>query len=142
MMKSLAFAAALAVLPATVFAQSTGPAVRDPAGGATRDPALGVGTVQTPGAIQGQSAAPMKRDAAGGSMIDDSPRFRTYVMEQRVPSYAYKQPVTVGVILPEQGVVYRDVPAEYGAQGYRYTVVNERPVLVEPRTRRIVQIIN
>lgn len=141
MMKSLAFAAALAVLPATVFAQSTGPAVRDPAGGATRDPALG-GTVQTQGTMQGRSAAPMTRDPAGGTMIDDTPRFRTYVMEQRVPSYSYTQPVTVGVVLPESGVVYREVPADYGAPGYRYTIVNDRAVVVEPRTRRIVQIIN
>lgn len=132
MMKRLAFAAALAVLPATVFAQTSGPAIRDPAGGATRDPALGVGTVQVP----------LTRDPAGGTMVDDTPRFRTYVMEQRVPSYSYTQPVIVGVILPEEGVVYREVPAGYGAQGYRYTVVNERAVVVEPRTRRIVQIIN
>ena len=136
MIKTLAFAAALAVLPATVFAQTSGPAVRDPAGGATRDPAL---STTMPGTVDNR---PMTRDPAGGSMIDDSPRFRTYVMEQRVPSYRYEQPVTVGVILPEQGVVYREVPTEYGAQGYRYTVINERPVLVEPRTRRIVQIIN
>lgn len=132
MMKRLAFAAALAVLPATVFAQSSGPAIRDPAGGATRDPALGV---VAPGPA-------LTRDPAGGSMIDDTPRFRTYVMEQRVPSYGYQQPVAVGVVLPEEGVVYREVPAGYGAQGYRYTVVNDRAVVVEPRTRRIVQIIN
>ncbi|AOG06776.1 DUF1236 domain-containing protein [Bosea sp. RAC05] len=136
MIKKLALVAALSVLPATVFAQSTGPAVRDPAGGATRDPAL---STTMPGAIDNRQ---MTRDPAGGTMIDDSPRFRTYVLEQRVPSYRYERTVTVGVILPEQGVVYREVPAEYGAQGYRYTVVNERPVLVEPRTRRIVQIIN
>ncbi len=132
MMKRIALVAALAVLPVTVFAQASGPAVRDPAGGATRDPALGV---VAPGPA-------LTRDPAGGSMIDDTPRFRTYVMEQRVPSYAYEQPVVVGTVLPEQGVVYREVPAGYGGQGYRYTVVNERPVLVEPRTRRIVQIIN
>lgn len=132
MMKRLALAAALAMLPATVFAQTSGPAIRDPAGGATRDPALGV---VAPGPA-------LTRDPAGGTMIDDSPRFRTYVMEQRVPSYRYEQPVMVGVVLPEDGVVYREVPAEYGVQGYRYTVINERPVLVEPRTRRIVQIIN
>ena len=136
MIKTIAFATALAVLPATVFAQSTGPAVRDPAGGATRDPAL---STTMPGTVDNR---PMTRDPAGGTMIDDSPRFRTYVMDQRMTSYRYEQPVTVGVILPEQGVVYREVPAEYGAQGYRYTVVNDRPVLVEPRTRRIVQIIN
>ena len=34
------------------------------------------------------------------------------------------------------------VEEEYGAKGYRYTVVNDRAVVVEPRTRRIVQIIN
>jgi hypothetical protein len=45
------------------------------------------------------------------------------------------------VVLPESGVTYYEVPAEYNAPGYRYTYVNERPVLVEPRTRRIVEII-
>jgi len=33
------------------------------------------------------------------------------------------------------------MPAEYGVRNYRYTVVNEVPVLVEPGTRRIVQVI-
>ena len=71
------------------------------------------------------------------------PRFRTYVVEQRVPSYTYAEPVAVGTILPEQGVVYRPLPAEYGPQAsrYTYTVVNDRPVIVEPQTRRVVQII-
>jgi hypothetical protein len=132
MMKNLAFAAALAVLPATVFAQSSGPAIRDPAGGATRDPALGV---VAPGPA-------LARDPAGGTMIDDTPRFRSYVVEQGMPSYSYARPVAVGTVLPDEGIVYREVPVEYGAQGYRYTVVNERAVVVEPRTRRIVQIIN
>jgi hypothetical protein len=30
------------------------------------------------------------------------------------------------------------VPPEYGVRDHRYTVVNGRTVLVEPRTRRIV----
>jgi hypothetical protein len=33
------------------------------------------------------------------------------------------------------------VPPEYGVRDYRYTVVNGRTVLVEPRTRRIVEVI-
>ncbi|RDJ19712.1 DUF1236 domain-containing protein [Bosea caraganae] len=132
MMKTLVFAAALAVLPITAFAQSSGPVVRDPTGGATRDPALGVGTVQVP----------LTRDPAGGTMVDDTPRFRTYVMEQGLPSYSYDPPIAVGTILPDEGVAYREVPVEYGAQGYRYTVVNGRAVVVEPRTRRVIQIIN
>ena len=47
----------------------------------------------------------------------------------------------IGVILPEEGVTYYDVPPEYGVREYRYTVVNGRTVLVEPHTRRIVQIV-
>ena len=48
----------------------------------------------------------------------------------------------VGGILPETGVIYYDVPATFGATPYRYTVVNGETVLVEPRTRRIVQVID
>jgi hypothetical protein len=43
--------------------------------------------------------------------------------------------------LPSAGVSYYEVPAEYGVKDYRYTVVNNRTVLVDPRTHRIVQII-
>jgi hypothetical protein len=38
-------------------------------------------------------------------------------------------------------VTYYDVPQEYGASEYRYTVVNGRTVLVEPGSRRIVEIV-
>lgn len=132
-MKKLAFAFALVIMPVTAFAQNSGVVVRDPTGGATRDPALGAGTVE----------APLKRDPAGGVMFDDTPRFRAYVVEQRVPSYAYAEPMAVGGVLPaEGGIVYHEVPSGYGAQGYSYTVVNGRTVLVESGTRRIVQIIN
>jgi hypothetical protein len=46
-------------------------------------------------------------------------------------------------VLPERGVTYYEVPAEYNsAREYRYTVVNGRTVLVEPRTHRIVEVID
>jgi len=77
----------------------------------------------------------------GGISDATRPQFRTYVVEQRVPSYTYAQPVVVGAELPEQGITYYEVPAQYGATQYRYTVVNNRTVLVEPRSRRVVQII-
>jgi hypothetical protein len=47
----------------------------------------------------------------------------------------------VGAVLPESGVTYYDVPQEYGVRDYRYTVVNDRTVLVDPRTRRIVEVV-
>ena len=78
---------------------------------------------------------------AGVLGVDERPRFRSYVVEQRRPSYQYREDVRIGGVLPEQGVTYYDVPPEYGARDYRYTVVNGRTVLVEPRTRRIVEIV-
>jgi hypothetical protein len=72
--------------------------------------------------------------------VDDQPRFRRYVVEQHVPSVTYQGPVEVGVVLPET-VHYYEVPAEYGVTTYRYTVVNDRVVMVEPGSRRVVQVI-
>ena len=69
------------------------------------------------------------------------PRFREYVVQQRRPSYAYSGQLVVGAELPSDGVTYYEVPAEYGVPEYRYTIVNERPVLVEPSSRRVIQII-
>ena len=74
--------------------------------------------------------------------VEERPRFREFVVREHRPSYAYRRPVRVGAVLPRSGVTYYEVPREYqGAGGYRYTIVNERPVLVDPRTRRIVEVI-
>jgi hypothetical protein len=73
--------------------------------------------------------------------VDERPRFHSYVVEQRRPSYHYREDVRVGAVLPEAGVTYYDVPADYGAREYRYTIVNDRTVLVDPRTHRIVEVI-
>jgi len=78
----------------------------------------------------------------GGISEDRRTGFRTYVVEEKVPSYRYDREVVVGAELPQSGVRYYEVPAEYGATEYRYTVVNDRTVLVDPRTHRVVQIIN
>ena len=48
----------------------------------------------------------------------------------------------IGGTLPEAGVVYYDVPERFGATTYRYTIVNDRTVLVDPRSRRIMQVID
>lgn len=68
--------------------------------------------------------------------------FRDYVIGERTPSYAVQGDVTVGVILPEIGVTFYDVPPSFAVTPYRYTVVNGETVLVEPRTRRVMQMID
>ncbi|MEA2993037.1 MAG: hypothetical protein QOD40_1957 [Alphaproteobacteria bacterium] len=77
----------------------------------------------------------------GGISDETRPRFREYVVKQRPSSYTYSSDVRVGAELPSAGVTYYEVPAEYGVRDYRYTVVNNRTVLVDPRTHRIIQVI-
>jgi Protein of unknown function (DUF1236)/YMGG-like Gly-zipper len=79
---------------------------------------------------------------AGGIADDSRPRFRSYVTERHIPSYRYEHEVRIGEDLPSSGVTYYEVPHEYGVTKYRYTVVNDRTVLVDPSTHRIVQVID
>ena len=76
-----------------------------------------------------------------GIAVDQRPAFREYIIRERVPNYAIPDQVVVGGVLPETGVTYYDVPQTYAVTPYRYTVVNGRTVLVEPRSRRIVQVV-
>jgi hypothetical protein len=78
----------------------------------------------------------------GGIAVEQRPAFREYVVRERVPTYTVPDRVIVGGVLPEAGITYYDVPQTYGATPYRYTVVNGQTVLVEPRTRRVVQVID
>ena len=93
------------------------------------------------GAIVGGAIGAATGTVGGILGVDERPRFREYVVRERRPSYAYREEVRVGTVLPEAGVTYYEVPPEYGVRDYRYTVVNGRTVLVEPRTHRIVEIV-
>jgi hypothetical protein len=93
----------------------------------------------TTGVVRGGSV--IIDDDIDGIAIDRRPAFREYIVRERVPNYVIQDRVIVGGVLPETGVTYYDVPQTFGVTPYRYTVVNGRTVLVEPRTRRIVQVI-
>ena len=82
-----------------------------------------------------------RRHRSQGIVVEQRPAFREYVVRERIPAYTIPDRVVVGGVLPETGVTYYDVPQTFGATPYRYTVVNGETVLVEPRTRRIVQVI-
>ena len=106
--------------------------------------------IGTPIAAQAQSEMTTTGVARGGAVIvddadgiavDQRPAFREYVVREHVPTYTIPDRVVVGAVLPEAGVTYYDVPQTYGITPYRYTVVNGRTILVEPRSRRIVQVI-
>ena len=53
------------------------------------------------------------------------------------PSVVYDQPVVVGEVLPED-FTYHAVPNE---DSYSYAVINNRKVIVDRHTRRIVRVI-
>ena len=78
---------------------------------------------------------------AAGIAVDQVPAFRQYIIREHVPDYTIPDRVVVGGVLPETGVTYYDVPQTFGITPYRYSVVNGRTILVEPRTRRIVQVV-
>jgi hypothetical protein len=85
---------------------------------------------------------PVEVDADGGITYEQRPAFREYVVTERVPSFTVPQNIVVGATIADEGVALYDVPQRFGATPYRYTVVNGETVLIEPRTRRIMQVID
>ena len=108
------------------------------AGGLAAPIAAQAQDVVTPGVARGPVIV---TDDAEGIAVDQRPAFREYIVRERVPTYTVPDRVIVGGVLPETGVTYYDVPQTYGVTPYRYTVVNGQTVLVEPRSRRIVQVV-
>jgi hypothetical protein len=134
-MKTLLAATAIALaLPLAAQAQGT---LR----GAERGAQDGADAAGPVGAIVGGAVGAATGTIGGILGVEDRPRFRQYVTRERRSSYDYNGDVRVGTVLPNSGVTYYDVPAEYNARGTRYTIVNDRPVLVD-RSSRIVEIID
>ena len=94
------------------------------------------------GAVVGGAVGAAVGTANGILGVDRRARFRVYALGERRPSFAYAGPVRIGTVLPDDGVVYYDVPTEFALPDYNYTVVNDHPVLVDPRTRRVVEVID
>ncbi|MBX9932193.1 MAG: DUF1236 domain-containing protein [Methylobacterium sp.] len=109
--------------------------------GAERGAQEGADAAGPVGAIVGGAVGAATGTVGGILGVDDRPRFRQYVARERRSSFDYSGDVRVGTVLPSSGVTYYDVPAEYGARGTRYTVINDRPVLVD-RSSRIVEVID
>jgi hypothetical protein len=131
----------VAALSTTAIATQSFAQDRGVPGGIERGARDGERAAGPVGAVVGGTVGGVVGGVAGILGIDQRPRFHRYVVERHYPSYAYQGDVRVGAVLPDDGVTYYDVPEEYGVHGYRYTVVNDRPVLVEPRTHRIVEVV-
>jgi hypothetical protein len=94
------------------------------------------------GAVVGGIVGGVTGGISGLLGIDQRPDFANYVASQHLPSDSYRAAVSVGNVLPETGIQYYELPRKYGVKGYRYAIVNDQTVLVDPMTRRIVEVEN
>lgn len=135
-MKTLAVATCIVVsLPLAAYAQGT-------FRGAEEGAAAGERAAGPVGAVVGGAIGAATGTVGGILGVEERPRFREYVVREHRPSFRYREDVRVGAVLPERGVRLYAVPREYHVRpGYRYAIVNDQPVIVEPRSRRIVEII-
>ena len=126
------------VAPAQVYERDENPVDAGAAAGNSVGGAVG-------GAVGAIVGAPLGAAAGivGGLTGALAPRFHSYVVEERVPSYEWvgHPRVVVGDVLPAEGVRLYPVPREYGVTRYEYTVVDNEPVLVDPSTRRVVEVV-
>ncbi|WP_038366137.1 DUF1236 domain-containing protein [Bosea sp. UNC402CLCol] len=70
---------------------------------------------------------------------DQQSKVKTYVMKEKPASVKVTETVAVGAALPSS-VTLHTLPADVGVQ-YRYAIVNDKTVLVEPTSRKIIQVI-
>jgi hypothetical protein len=127
----LAIAAIAGALSAPIAAHAQSDAAHAP-------DSMTVGIAPTTGTVV---STPVEIDADGGIAVEQRPAFHQYIVRERVPTYTIPDRVAVGAVLPEDGVTMYDVPQTFGVTPYRYTVVNGQTLLVDPRSRRIVQVI-
>lgn len=74
---------------------------------------------------------------------DERPRFHEYVTGRHVVSSDYSGAAQVGSVLPRRGVALYPVPRDFHVNPrYRYAVVNDQTLIVDPRTRRVVEVID
>ena len=62
---------------------------------------------------------------------------RTYVLEQKSPSVTFEGDIAVGTALPDT-VEIHTIPDQ---ADYSYVIVNNKRVLVNPKTRAVIEVI-
>jgi len=93
------------------------------------------------GARAGGEVAGPVGEAVGGTVglgLEIPNAVITSIQGERAPSVTVRERIVVGEPLPAS-VELRTVPSH---TEYRYAVVNDRRVIVEPRTRKIIKIID
>ena len=124
---------AVSVVAASLLASGAAYAQSTTATGAVNGAAVGGSVAGPVGEVVGGTVG-----AAVGAGLEIPNAVITSIQGERAPSVTVRERVVVGEPLPPT-VELRPVP-RYSE--YRYAVVNDRRVLVEPRTRKIIKIID
>ena len=103
------------------------------AGGAASGAIAGAVVGGPVGAVVGGVAGAVMGDVTEDAM---TPETRTYVLEHKTESVVVDGDVAVGTALPETVQIQTIPDAQYG-----YVYVQDRPVLVDPQNRQIIQIV-
>jgi hypothetical protein len=61
-------------------------------------------------------------------------------MQNRRPSVRLEGPLAAGAVLPQQVELY-PLEGNPSLSNYRYTWVNDRAVLIDPQSRRVIYVI-
>jgi Protein of unknown function (DUF1236) len=132
-----------AVLALLVFSASADLRAQGIVGGAKEGSADGAAAAGPVGAVVGGAVGAVTGGVAGLFGLDQRALFHEYVLREGHPSYAYNRDLRAGDVLPLEDVTYYPVPPEFGvAREYRYAIINDEAVIVDPRTHRIVQVID
>jgi hypothetical protein len=127
---ALAGAAALVFVTGEAFAVCANSA--GVVGGAAAGAGIGAAVGGPPGAVVGGIAGA----ATGAAALP--PTACDYIVKQEVPVATIEQEIVVGEPLPET-VVLHEIP---DTKTYVFANVNEKRVLVDPKTRVVVEVVN
>jgi len=137
LMKSISF-----VLLAMIVA-STAHAAQGVECGADEGATNGAAVAGPVGAVVGEAVGAVTGGVAGLLGIDQKVRFREFLAKENLPSFPYQSVLRPGLCLSVEDITYYPVPAEFGVSpDYRYAIINGEAVIVDPRTRRIIQVID
>jgi Protein of unknown function (DUF1236) len=75
-------------------------------------------------------------------VADQRLAFLAYVRRRKMQSDPQIKRMSVGDTLPDSGVRYYEIPLRYGAPFYRCVAIGEEVVIADPRTGRVIQVVD
>ena len=103
-------------------------------------------TAITAGSALAQTTVTTTSPGAGATVTiapEQRTKIKQYVVQQKVKPVTVKERITVGATLPAD-VELMAVPGDWGPEvsRYRYVYSDNHVVLVEPSSRRVIQVID